>query len=170
MDVGNIFRRLRGALGLAVAWGVCWSAVTLVVHVALALVGDGFSWSETWRAAVRNGVVGGMASVAFSVVIGWLYRGRRLSEISWVRFGAGGAIVAGLALPAIMFVGRTISGDGPLPMEKWIASALLAAAFGGVAAGATMKLAQHGPSRLKGGSQDQLDGPEGSDRLESGDR
>lgn len=170
MDTGNILRRLRGALGNAVAWGACWAAVTLAVHVGLALVGDGFSWSAAWREAVRNGFVGGIASVAFSGVVGWLYRGRRLSEISWVRFGAGGAVVAGLVLPAIMFIGRTISGDGPLSLEKWIASALAAAAFGGVAAGATMKLAQRGDPLLRGGGEGRLEDPEGVERLESGDR
>ncbi len=170
MDVHNIVRRLRGGLGLAVAWGVCWSAVTLAVHVGLAILGDGFSWSDAWRAAARNGVVGGLVSVAFSGVVGLLYRGRRLSDISWVRFGAGGAIVAGLMLPAIMLLGRTISGDGPLPMEKWIASALVAAAFGGVAAGASMKLAQRGAPRLPAGSQGQLDDTERAERLGSGDR
>jgi hypothetical protein len=170
MDGRNILRRLRGALGNAVAWGACWAAVTLAVHVGFAILGDGFSWPEAWRAAVRNGVVGGIVSAAFSGLVGLLYRGRRLSEISWVRFGAGGAVVAGLVLPAIMFVGRTISGDGPLPMEKWIASALVAAAFGGVAAGASMKLAQRGDPLLRGGSQGRLYAPEPRERLESGDQ
>ena len=163
MSGANIFRRLRGALGNAVVWGACWSAATLAMFAALRVAGEPVSWHNAWQNAARAGVVGGLTSVAFSGVIGLLYRGRRLSEISWVRFGVGGGVVAGLVLPAIMLVGRTVSGDGPLPMEKWISSALLAAVFGGIAAGASLKLAQLGGTRLPAGSQDALD------RLERGD-
>ena len=167
MSGANIFRRLRGALGNAVVWGACWSAATLAMFAALRVAGEPVSWHNAWQNAARAGVVGGLTSVAFSGVIGLLYRGRRLSEISWVRFGVGGGVVAGLVLPAIMLVGRTVSGDGPLPMEKWISSALLAAVFGGIAAGASLKLAQLGDTRLPAGSQDALDRLEGGDPFAS---
>ena len=146
MPLGNTLRRLRGAAGNALVWGACWSTAALAMAGLFWIAGAPVTWSGAWRNAARVGAVGGLTSVAFSIAIGLLYRGRRLSEISWVRFGLGGGIVAGLVLPTIMFVGRTISGDGPLPIEKWISSALIAAAFGTVAAGLSLKLAQLGGS------------------------
>jgi hypothetical protein len=142
MDVGNILKRLRGVVGNAVVWAGCWAAVALAVSTVLGIAGGSYSWSASWHPAARIGVVGGLTSVAFSAVIGRVYRGRRLSEISWVRFGLGGGVVAGIVLPTIMFVGRTLSGDGPLPIEKWISSSLIAAVCGGIAAGVSLKLAQ----------------------------
>ncbi len=157
MDSDSIFRRLRGALGNAVVWGAIWFATALAISSVLGLVEGSFSWAETWRQAARIGVMGGLASAAFSTAIGLLYRGKRLSEISWVRFGLGGGAVAGVIVPLIMLVGRTVSGDGPLPLENWVTSALVAAAFGTVAAGGTMKLAQRVVALPPGKGQDRLE-------------
>jgi hypothetical protein len=168
MNVANILRRLRGAVGNAAVWGAGWFVATLAVFAALAVAGEPFSWEGAVKLAARTGVMGGIAGGAFSAVIGLLYRGRRLSEISWVRFGVRGGIVAGLFVPVVMIVGRTLSGDGPLPMQNFLSSALVAAVLGGVAAGTSLKLAQRADARLPSRiSQDQLDGSEGADRLPS---
>jgi len=156
----NLLRRLRGLLGNAVAWGGLWFLATLAVSTLLGIFEGPFIWAGIWRGAARVGVVGGLSGVVFSTFIGLRYHGRRLSEISWVRFGLGGGVVAGLFLPALMFVGRTVSGDGPLALGKYLTRALLVAGFGAVAAAATMWLAQRGDRMLAGGNGDGLPGLE----------
>lgn len=161
MDSSTIVRRLRGALGTAVVWGACWCVATFVVSALFALAGRGFSWTGTWQLAARLSVVGGLTGTAFSTFIGLAYRGRRLSEISWVRFGIGGGILAGLFVPTFMLVARTLGGDGPLALANYAWSGLLAAVFGTVSAGASMKLAQ--------GASGALPGEDAAESLESGD-
>ena len=59
------------------------------------------------------------------------------------------------------------SGDGLVPWALVLDDGLWTAVFGGVAAGGSLKLAQHADTLLSGRSQDQLDRLEGVDRLPS---
>ena len=97
MDRGNIVRRLRGAVGNAVVWGAAWAGSALAVFGVLRITGvvPQGNIGDALFVATRFGVVGAIASLAFSGLVRLVYRGRRLSEISWVRFGIGGAVVAG---------------------------------------------------------------------------
>ena len=142
MDRRKLFRVARGVIGNAVVWGAGWSAAILAVSGFMVLVGNPTSWHETWQLAARLGVVGGLAGGAFSTFVGLVYRGRSLAEIRWVRFGIGGGVVAGIFVPTLMLVGRTISGNGPLAFGRYFSSGLVAAAFGTVAAAISIKLAQ----------------------------
>lgn len=154
--------RLRGALGNALVWGAGWFTAALGVMVGLSLVGLGpgpFSWSAALGAAARFGVMGSIAGAAFSSFIRLRYHGRRLSDINWVRFGLGGGIVTGLFVPAFIVVARMIDGDPFLPLEHLLRNGLLAAAFGGTAAGVTLKLAQRAEALLSGRSRDRLEAP-----------
>jgi hypothetical protein len=74
--------------------------------------------------------------------MGTLYRGRRLNEMSALRFGLGGGIMAGLFVPLFLQAMSLLSGGGPVPMELIFDDAVLAALFGAVAAGGSLKLAQ----------------------------
>ena len=170
MDVGNIFRRLRGALGNALVWGVGWFTAAFAVFAMLRVAGilpAAFSWAEGLGTAIRFGIIGGIAGGAFSSVIRLLYHGRRLSEISWVRFGIGGGVVTGLFVPAFLLTMNWLSGGGLLSLETLLTNGLWAAVFGGAAAGGSLKLAQLADALLPGRSQDQLDRLEGVDRLAS---
>ena len=167
-DASNIFRRLRGALGNALVWGVGWFTAGLVLFATLRLAGIVSSpWTEVLELAGKAGIIGGIAGGAFSSVIRLLFHGRRLSEISWVRFGIIGGVVTGLFVPLFMQTMNLLSGDGLVPWELVLDDALLTAVFGGAAAGGSLKLAQLGDALLPGRSQDQLDRLEGVDRLES---
>lgn len=106
MAAGNIVRRLRGVLGNALVWGGGWFAATFAVLATLRVFGFApaeSSWGDALRFALRSGVMGAIAGTAFSSFIALRYRGRRLSEISWVRFGIGGAVVTGLFVPAFLY-------------------------------------------------------------------
>ena len=170
MAVSNIFRRLRGAAGNALVWGVGWFTAAFAVFATLRLAGilpDTLSWAEGLGLAIRFGIVGGVAGGAFSSVIRLLYHRRRLSEISWVRFGIVGGVVTGLFVPVFMQTMNRLSGDGLVAWELVLDDGLLTAVFGGAAAGGSLKLAQLADTLLSGPSQDQLDGSEGVDRLAS---
>jgi hypothetical protein len=158
MDISNILRRLRGALGNALAWGVGWFTAGFALFAALRVVGIfDYSWAEALVYALRAGIVGAATGGAFSVVIALLYKGRRLSELSWIRFGIGGGIVTGLFVPLFLQTMNLLSGDGLVPWELVLDDGLTMALFGGVAAGGSLKLAQLGDTLLPGGAQDQVD-------------
>lgn len=170
MTAGHVFRRLRGALGNALVWGVGWFTAAFGMFAALRLFGilpAAPFWEAYGEEAIKFGVVGGMAGGAFSSFIRWRYHGRRLSNISWVRFGIGGGVVTGLFVPAFIVVMRLLSGDPFLPLEALLSNGLVGAVFGGVAAGGSLKVAQFGDTLLPGKNQDQLDRSEGMDRLAS---
>jgi hypothetical protein len=145
MNAGNIYKRLRGAAGNAVVWGAGWSALSVAVFAVLKAAGflpDSVIWLDAIMLAAKLGFLGGIAGGAFSLAIGVLYRGRHLSEISAVRFGAMGGIMAGVFVPLFLQAMNLLSGDGMVAMALVMDDALLAALFGAVAAGGSLKLAQ----------------------------
>lgn len=155
MDADNIFKRLRGAVGNALVWGAGWSASALVVFAGLKLAGvlpESVLWIDSLLVAARFGFVGGIAGGAFSLVIGLLYQGRRVPDLNPVRFAIGGGIMAGLFVPAFLQAMNLLSGGGMVPMELVADDGLMAALFGAVAAGGSLKLAQLADPVLRGGS------------------
>ncbi len=118
-----LLRRLRGALGNALVWAAGWFTAAFGLFTVLKLVGvapEGATWEGLVRMSAMVGVMGGLAGTAFATFIGLRYRGRRLSEISWVRFGLGGAVVTGLFVPSFIIVARLIAGDPALPLEALV--------------------------------------------------
>jgi hypothetical protein len=167
MAVGNIIRRLRGALGNALVWGAGWFAAAVAVFAALGFVGSAHksaSWVVVLTTAIKFGVMGTIAGAAFSTFIGLRYHGRRLTEISWVRFGIGGGIVTGLWVPTFLVVARLLAGDDFLPLGALLANGAVGAVLGGAAAAVSLKLAQLEDTRLPSRSRDQADLLEGADR------
>jgi len=147
-------------------WGVGWVTAGVALLATLRVVGVfSFSWVELLGFAIRLGIVGAVTGGAFSVVIRLFYHGRRLSDISWVRFGIGGGLVAGLFVPVFLQTMNLLSGDGLVPWELVLDDGLWTAVFGGAVAGGSLKLAQLADTLLPGRSQDQLDPSLGADRL-----
>jgi hypothetical protein len=168
MAVDTIFRRLRGALGNALVWGVGWFTAGLALFATLRVAGIITDpWAEGLEVAMKFGIVGGIAGGAFSSVIRLLFHGRRLSEISWVRFGIIGGVVTGLFVPLFMQTMNLLSGDGLVPWALVLDDVPLVAVLGGVVAGGSLKLAQLADALPPGNSQDRIDRSEGVDRLAS---
>jgi len=168
VEVGTIFRRLRGAFGNALVWGAAWFTAALALFATLRVAGIfTFSWADILFTAVQAGIIGGVAGAAFSTVIRLLYHGRRLSEMSWVRFGIGGAVVTGLFVPVFLQLMNWLSGDGLVPWALVLDDIPLVAVLGGLAAGGSLKIAQHAEVALSDGTQDRVDDSEGVDRLAS---
>jgi hypothetical protein len=165
MTGGNIVRRLTGAVKNAVVWGGTWFSLAFATILGLRTIGvvvpPEIGVLDAIGMALRIGIVGGVAGGVFALFISLLYRGRRLSDIDWVRFGLGGAVVAELFMLAFFAIGNLATGD-PFPALRDILSDLIIAAlFGGIAAGASMWVAQHTETRSIGG-------PDEHGRLQAG--
>jgi hypothetical protein len=161
MNIKNIVWRLTGAAKNAVTWGVTWFGLSFVTILGLRTVGvvvpPEIGVLDAIGMAVRVGIVGGMAGGAFALCISLLYRGRRLSEINWVRFGLGGALVAELFMLALFAIGNLATGDAFPGLRDILSDLVIAGAFGGIAAGASMWLAQRAEARSLG-TPDRYDG------------
>jgi hypothetical protein len=144
MSVADIFTRLRGAVGNALVWGAAWFTAAIALVGTLHIVGifPGLRWFDVLGLATRVGVVGVFAGVAFAGAITVLYRGRRLSDISTVRFGIGGAVVSGLFIPPFLQLLNILSGTGPIPWGLLLDDVPLVAVLGGLAAAGSLKVAQ----------------------------
>ncbi len=155
-----ISRRLRGALGNALVWGVGGFSLAVLVPLVLRVLGvlPGLTLEAVLFFAFRAGIVGAAAGGAFSAFISFFFRGRRLADLSWVRFGITGGVVAGVFVPVFLQLMNLLSGDGLVPMGLVLDDAPLAALFGGVAAGGTLKLAQHAEAQLADRDTDRLEG------------
>jgi len=106
----DIFRRLRGAVGNALVWGVGWFAAALALFATLRVVGilpATFSWGEVLGYAIRAGIVGG--------------------------------VVTGLFVPLFLQAMNLLSGDGFVPWELVLDDGLWTAVFGSVAAGGSLR-------------------------------
>lgn len=165
MNSKNIVRRLTGAVKNAVVWGVTWSALAFVTIVGLRTAGvvvpAEIGVVDAIGMAMRVGIVGGMAGGAFAAFISLFYGGRRLSGISWVRFGLGGAAVAELFMLAFFAIGPLAAGEGFPPLADIFSDLVVAAVFGGISAGASMWLAQRAEPRS-------IAGPDRHDALHAG--
>lgn len=137
--------RLRAAFRNAAVWGVAWGVLGSVVSTCIRLVdgipllnaiGDGIGMG------VRIGFAGAVTGAAFSAFVSLAYRGKRLTDISPARFGIGGAILAGLFVPAFLQTMNLLSGDGMIAWSLVTDDILYSALFGGITAAGTMRLAQ----------------------------
>lgn len=164
-------RRLRGAFGNALVWGAGWATLWLVAVTIFTVLGmtgvlPGFSWGAALGLAVRFGVmfglIGFLTGGVFSSLVGLLYRGRRLAEIGWVKFGLGGGIVAAVFVPLFLQAMNLLSGDGLVAWALVLDDAFLTGVFGAVAAGGSLKLAQVADRMLPDGGREELEGPGGS--------
>lgn len=153
-------RPLRAALGNAAMWGAGWALLWVLVVTVFTLLGAlglvaGPSPAEAMWAVLRFGVpfavFGFLAGGAFSGLVRLVYRGRRLRELSAVKFGVGGGILTGFLVPTLLQLFNVLSGDGPVPMDLVLDDAVLTAVFGGTAAGVSLALAKRADRLLGDG-------------------
>ena len=139
------FPRLRAVIRNAAVWGVGWGAIGSAVAMTMRFIDN-----IPFRNAVLDGIgmgiriafIGAIAGTAFFAFISLVYRGKRLREISWVRFGVGGAILAGLFVPSFLQTMNLISDGALVPWRLVLDDAVFSAVFGGLTAAGTMFLAQ----------------------------
>ena len=163
MGAGNVRRLLTGAARNGVVWGIAWFALAFVTILVLRTIGvivpATIGVLDAIGMAIRIGIVGGIAGGVFAACIRLFYRGRRLSEIDPVRFGLGGAIVAELFMLAFFAITNLAAGNGFPRLDDILSDLVIAAVFGGIAAGGSMWLAQ----RSEPGADEAPDALAGSD-------
>ena len=141
----NRLTRLRATFRNSLVWGVAWGTFGFAVATVMRLIDKipfGYALLDGIGMGIRIGGVGAIAAAAFFGFISVVYRGKRLSEISWLRFGVRGAVVAGLFVPGLLQTMNLISGDGLVPWHLVFDDFVLSALFGGITAAGTMMLAQ----------------------------
>ena len=153
-------RRLRAVFKNAIVWGVAWGGLGTVVASLMRLndnipllnaILDGIGMG------IRIGIVGALTGAAFSTFISVAYRGKRLAEISAVRFGIGGAILAGVFVPTWMQTMNLLSGSGMVPWNLITDDIVFSTVFGGITAAGTMLLAQRDEAKNPVTVQELLD-------------
>jgi hypothetical protein len=145
MTDGSRVTRIRAAFRNAVVWGVGWGAIGTAVATAIRFLDEipiGKAVLGGIGMGVRIGFIGAIAGTAFFAFIGLMYRGKRLLDISWIRFGIGGAILAGLFVPSFLQTMNLISGGSLVPWNLVADDMVFSALFGGITAAGTMFVAQ----------------------------
>ncbi len=159
--------RGRAMFRNAVMWGVAWGAlgtgVTSIMRLTDGIplpnaIGDGIGMG------IRIGVMGAIVGALFSVFIALAYRGKRLREISALRFGMIGALLIGLFIPLFLQSTHLIAGEPLVPWNLLFDDLLIGVVFGGIVAGGSMKLAQRAADQ---GATDDAD-LESADALDAG--
>lgn len=153
--MSNFLRRLRGTIGNVVVWGLGWAvlgfASTLVLRMT-GIVDPPVSLLEAAVIGLKIGLGGGIAGAGFSAFIAFAYRDRRLQDISWLRFGFGGAVVTAVSITGFVQGASVLGGGGLVEWEYMHPTLTMFAIFGFSAAAASMKLAQLStePAQLRG--------------------
>jgi hypothetical protein len=139
-----VWRFVRGVIGNAVVWSGGWFVAAAGVFTTLAVTGIAHPdhWFDIVRGAAMFGVMGGISGTAFSLYIALRYRGQRLTNIHWLRFGLGGAVAIGIFVPSFIAFMRMVNGDPPLGAIPLLKNALVGVVFGGAAAAMSLRAAQ----------------------------
>jgi hypothetical protein len=72
-----------------------------------------------------------------------IYRGHRLQEISWWKFGLAGGLIAGIFVPTWMQTMNILTGGGGVPFALIRMDIVATAFLGAVASAISIKLAQY---------------------------
>lgn len=133
-----MWKRLRGALGVATLWGTVWFVGGWALVAILGMPGE-LAFDQLLRITARFGLLGFFSGGAFSGYLTFSHRNRALSDISTTRVAVAGALVAGLLSPGM---------------------AVITGLFGGVCAATCIALAKSAADPLGAGtSTDLLEAP-----------
>jgi hypothetical protein len=145
MSITGAGRFVRAAFRNAVVWGAAWFAGSMLFLTTRLLVGmapPGIGMMDNVGMSIRVGIAGGLAGAAFASFLRVAFRGRKLAELNWVKFGIGGAIGATALILGLMVVPRLLMGEGPPPLSDISTDIWIALVFGGVTAAGSLRLAQ----------------------------
>lgn len=171
MSADGKFRRLKAIFGNAVVFGIGWGVTGFLLWLVLREVGavPRMSIIDGVGMSIRVGGMGFITGAAFPSIMRIAYGGKRLSEISWLRFGLVGAVITGLFVPTLMQTMNVLSGDGMVPFNLIRTDIVLAALLGGIAAALSLRLAQYADKLFPDTFQDHLDRLEKQTDLTSGE-
>lgn len=127
--MGNLIRRVRGAVGIGMTWGALWAAISVALTLALGVFrpeeidpGEG-----PGRVAAIFGLVGFLCGLGFAGLLYLNEKRRTVGELSLGRVALWG-VLGGAAIPTL--IGAPVG-------EGWITGAL-----GGLFAAASVAVAR----------------------------
>lgn len=149
-------RRLRGLIGLSLAWGIAWVPLGLTVYfIERTVNGYTVRWTELPQIAARLGTVGALCGFAFGVVIAITERRRTFGKLSLARIATWGAI-GGFAFP-IMLISLGARGIGATTTATIFA---IYGALGAVTSLGTLAIARRAPALEYGDTEKHLGTPD----------
>lgn len=161
-------RQLRAVFRNALAWSVAWAIAGGTIVTVLSLfnsdpaieslperVGMALFAGVAW--GVRFGIAGAVIGTLFAGIVRWGYRGRRLADISPLKFGVLGAIVGGVGVPLYLQLMNVLSGDGPIAWGLVLDDGPWAAVFGAVAAAGSILIARRASALPQESPADRLE-------------
>ncbi len=134
-------KRIRGAVGLGLTWGIAWAVAGILIGVASTL-GVPMDWfMKVFDAPLPAlAVPGFFCGATFSLVLGIAGRRHRFRELSLPRFASWGAL-GGLMLASVPL----LAAGAPLGVAAIAAGTLTV--LGAGSAAATLTLARKGEAR-----------------------
>ena len=144
-------KRTRAILRNAVIWAAGWAAVPAALFTVLRVIGvvpDSVSWHNGLGLAARFGIIGFVAGTVFSSIVGVAYRGRRLAEINWVKFGLAGGAITAVVVPLFLQTMNLLTDGHFIAWHLVLDDSLWTGALGAVAAGGSLKFAQRSSASL----------------------
>jgi hypothetical protein len=148
-------RSLRAIAVNAITWGVAWGVVGAAIFAVINLfnpdpgidslverIGLAAFAAVAW--GVRFALAGAVIGTAFATMLRFGFRGKRLAELSPIRFALLGALVGGVGVPLYLQLMNVLSGDGPIAWGLVLDDGPWAAVFGAIAGGGTILLARRG--------------------------
>ena len=155
--IKNLFRRLRGALGNAVVWGITWFLAAFPLHALYWVFGirPGPFWERALGIMLNYGGIGFLAGGVFSLYLSIVGRRQGLRELKPGRIGLGSAITVGVVIPGLVWY----FGDPQISLVSWIMISSTIGAFAGGTALAQVALAQRALEAAEDGPEE-LDAPE----------
>ena len=129
-------RRVRGALGMGLTWGLAWFGAGLALLLVVGLDAADVPFP------IGFGAIGFLAGVTFSAVLGIVERRRRFDQMSLPRFAGWGA-VGGLGLAGLFVAAAALAGES---LEILVLTPVFALA-GAVSAAGSLALARKAERR-----------------------
>ena len=149
-------RRIKGAIGIGLAWALAWFGAGLAM---LTVVGFG---AADVPFPLFFGLLGFLAGVTFSVVLGMVERRRRFDQMSLPRFagwgGVGGFVLAGLFVSAVVLGGERTFLNNLVFLGPLFAAAGAGSAAGSLALARKAKSPEPLDSSAKAGAPELADG------------
>jgi len=136
-------RRIRGAIGMGLAWAAAWFGGGMILLLGLVLVTGSTGADVPYP--LGFGLFGFVAGVTFSGVLGLVERHRRFDQMSLRRFAGCGA-VGGLLLSAIFVSTVALAEDSAFLWNLVVVGPIFAVAGAGSAAG-SLALARRAEDR-----------------------
>jgi hypothetical protein len=155
----EVLRRIRGAIGMGVIWGIAWGIGGVVIAASTLLLPDATSdrlFAIFDAPAPALALPGFVAGVIFSIVLGFAGRHRRFSELSVRHFAIWGAIGGiGLALVPIAMASLGLATPAA-GLSLWKLTALAAvpfSTFGAASAAGTLAIARRAQGAIGEGDR-----------------